>query len=160
MRNRLAGFGYAFAGLLVAAAPALASANPDPFVGTWVLNVAKSKYTPGPMPKSSTVVYSAEGAGLKVVGKSVNAEGKDTGIEFTVNFDGKDYPVTGSPDYDMISMKRVSTQKIEFTRKKGGEVVQTGTMTVSEDGKARTVITDGKNAAGETIHSEAVYDRK
>jgi hypothetical protein len=160
MPHKLAGFGYALAGLLVAAAPAIASANPDPFVGTWVLNLEKSKYTPGPMPKSAIVVYSAEGDGLKVVAKTVNAEGKDTGVEFTLTLDGKDSPVTGSPDYDMISSKRVSSNKIEFTRKKGGEVVQTGTMTVSEDGKTRTVITDGKNAAGETIHSEAVYDRK
>jgi hypothetical protein len=159
MRNKLAGLGYAFAGLL-AVTPALGAQKPDPFVGTWILNIEKSKYTPGPMPKSSTVVYSAEGAGLKVVAKTVNAEGKDVALEFTANFDGKDYPVTGSPDYDTISLKRVSTHKIEFTRKNGGAVVQTGTIMVSEDGKTRTVITDGKNAAGETIHAEAVYDRK
>ena len=27
--------------------------GPDPVVGTWVLNVAKSKFSPGPAPKSN-----------------------------------------------------------------------------------------------------------
>jgi len=144
----------------MAAAPAPATAKPDPLIGTWILNVAKSKYTPGPAPKSSTVVYTAAGAGIHVVATTINAEGKTLRLEYTANFDGKDYPVTGSADYNSTSLKRVSARKFEFTRKQGDKVVQTGKITVAKDGKSRTAITDGTNAAGQTIHSEAVYDRK
>lgn len=154
MRSKLAAL------LLVAASPVLAAAKPDPLLGTWILNVAKSKYTPGPAPKSSTVVYEAAGAGIHVMATTVNAEGKTIKLEYTANFDGKDYPVTGSPDYNTTSLKRISPRKFEFTRKQNGKVVQTGKISVSEGGKHRTAVTDGTNAAGQTIHSEAVYDRK
>jgi len=160
MQSRLSGLGYAFAGLLLVAAPASATVKPDPFVGTWVLNVAKSKYTPGPAPKSSTAVYSAAGAGLHVVATGVSATGAATRTEYTANFDGKDYPVTGSPDYDMTSLKRVSLNRITFIRKRAGAVAQTGSMVVSTNGATRTVTTDGTNAAGQKIHSVAVYERK
>ena len=36
-----------------------ASAQGDPLLGTWVLNVAKSKYTPGPPPKEQTTTFEA-----------------------------------------------------------------------------------------------------
>jgi len=160
MRGRLFTLGSTLAGLLVAAAPALATAKPDPLLGTWILNVAKSKYTPGPAPKSSTVVYTAAGEGIHVVATTIDAAGKTLHLEYTANFDGKDYPVTGSADYNTTSLKRLSPRKFEFTRKQNGKVVQTGKITVSEGGKHRTAITDGSNAAGQTIHSEAVYDRK
>jgi hypothetical protein len=159
MHSRRFTLGYALAGLLVAAAP-VAALKPDPLIGTWILNVAKSKYTPGPAPKSSTVVYEAAGEGIHVVATTVNSEGKTIHLEYTANFDGKDYPVTGSPDYNTTALKRVSPRKLEFTRKQDGKVVQTGRITVSEGGKHRTAITDGTNAAGQTIHSEAVYDKK
>jgi len=151
--------GYVFAGVLLAA-PAFAAAKPSPFIGTWVLNVAKSKYTGAPAPQSSTAVYSEAGAGIHVVATGKNAQGADTHVEYTANFDGKDYPVTGSPDYDTVSLKLVKGIRITFTRKKGGVVVQTGSMQVSKDGATRTVTTSGKNAAGQTIHSIAVYERK
>ena len=151
--------GSTLLGLLLAV-PTVAAQKPDPLLGTWILNVAKSKYAPGPAPKSSTVVYAAAGAGIHVVAMTVNAEGKTVKLEYTASFDGKDYPVTGSPDYNTTSLKRLSPRKLEFTRKQNGKVVQTGKITVSEGGKHRTAVTDGTNAAGQTIHSEAVYDRK
>ena len=39
---------------------------PDPLVGTWKLDVAKSTYKPGPAPKSATVVIEAAGKGIKL----------------------------------------------------------------------------------------------
>jgi hypothetical protein len=37
-------------------------------VGTWRLNLAKSQYTQGQAPKSTTLVYEPAGAGIKVIG--------------------------------------------------------------------------------------------
>ena len=44
-----------------------AFAQSDPQVGLWRLNVAKSTYSPGPVPKSGTTRIEAAGAGAKVV---------------------------------------------------------------------------------------------
>ena len=139
---------------------AVVSAQADPHVGTWVLNVAKSKYTPGPPPKEQTSVYSAAGQGIKVATKGVGADGKPTAAEFTAMFDGKDHPVTGNPDYDAVMMKRVDSHTLEFTRKKGGKTVQTATSAVSKDGKTRSVTVTGVNAQGQKISTNGVYEKK
>jgi|SRR5579862_1864110 len=145
--------------MLVLAASLPAQAG-DPFTGTWKLNVAKSTYDPGPAPKSATVTIAAAGQGRKVTSKGVDAQGKPTGIAYTANFDGKDYPVTGSPDYDMVSLKRVDANTVATTRKKGGKVVQTMTSVVAKDGKSYTSTATGTNAKGEKIHTVAVYEKQ
>ena len=43
----------------IAASGAAPIAQGIPGIGTWKLNVAKSKYSPGPAPKSATVTFSA-----------------------------------------------------------------------------------------------------
>ena len=145
---------------LLLAVPTVAAQKIDPFIGKWVLNVAKSSYTGVPAPKSSTAVYTAAGTGLHVLATGTNAAGVDTRVEYTAQFDGKDYPVTGSPDYDTVSLTRVSTSKLTFIRKRAGAPAQLGSMTLSRDANTRTVITDGTNAAGIKLHSVAVYERK
>ena len=52
--------------------PGLAAQDPEPIVGTWVLNAAKSTFTPGPGPKSETRTYVMEGQASKVTFKGVN----------------------------------------------------------------------------------------
>ena len=58
----------------------------DPVLGTWELNVAKSKYNPGPAPKSQTRIYEALPEGMKVTIKTVNADGQSTVVEHPANF--------------------------------------------------------------------------
>src|SRR5215813_6856989 len=81
-------------------------AQTDPFVGTWKLNLAKSKFSPGPPLKSVMLTHEAAGQGLKITVKITDAEGKPIDIQCTANYDGKDYPVSGAPDVDMFAMKR------------------------------------------------------
>jgi hypothetical protein len=83
--------------------------------GTWKLNGAKSKYTPGPLPKSATITYKETVDGIKRTGGSVDAEGKTTPFEYTAKYDGKDYPVTGPDLYDAITIKRIDDQTTEST---------------------------------------------
>lgn len=148
---------------LLAAAPGLElplGAQADPHLGTWVLDVNKSKYTPGPPPRAQTSIYAAEGQNWKVTTKGTGMLGQPTSTEVTMSLDGKDYPVRGNPDWDAVAVKRVDSNSIEFTRKKGGKVVQTATSVVSKDGKIRTVTTSGVNARGDKVSSVAVYTRK
>ena len=79
---------------LVASVASIASAQTDPHVGTWKLNLAKSKCSPGPPPKSITLTYEADGPRLTLVLQGVDVGGKPINPEkkkITAVFDGKDY---------------------------------------------------------------------
>ena len=132
----------------------------NPLIGTWILNFAKSKLIPGPPPKSQTLTYEAVGQGVKLTVKGMNAEGKPTDYQYTANYDGKDYPVTGNPDWDMTMLKRIDAYKSESTRKKAGKVVATTTRVVSKDGKTLTITEKGVNAKGVKFSNTAVYDKQ
>jgi hypothetical protein len=146
-------------GVVALSSPAV-QAQTDALIGTWVLNVEKSRYSPGPPPKQQVSVYEAVGGGVKVSVTGTSAEGKKTAYSFTANVDGKDVPVTGNPDWDTVALRQTGPQTMEFTRKKSGKVVQTATMVIATDGKSRTVTTTGVNAKGVKINNVAVYERQ
>ena len=138
-----------------------AFAQSDSQVGVWKLNLAKSKYSPGPAPKSGTSRIEAAGAGTKVVVDQTMADGSTRHWEFTANYDGKDSPVTGNnPDADMVARTRVNANSVQMVSKKGGKVTTTQTSKVSSDGKTRTVTTKGVNASGQQVNNVAVYDKQ
>ena len=141
---------------VVMAATQIGLAQTDPHVGTWTLNLEKSKYAPGTAPKSQTSVFATAGQGLKVATTAVTATGTSN-TEYTATFDGKDHPVKGNPDWDTTALKRIDDRTIEFTRKKGGKVVQTARSVVSADGKTRTVTVTGVNAQGQKVNTVALY---
>jgi len=147
--------------LVLSAGPLLAQNNP--FVGTWKLNPSKSKFEPGPAPKSQTRTVVAQGDGAKYTFDGVAADGKPFSYSFTVNYDGKDYPVTGTgvpAGADSIAIKLVGTNKAEATEKKGGKEVATAEAEVSKDGKVSTVKVKGTGVDGKAFHSETVYDKQ
>ncbi len=136
-------------------------ANPaDPVNGTWELNVAKSKFEPGPGPQKQTRTYESDGQTVKHISKGVNAEGKATQVEYTASYDGKDHPMTGNPVADTISLKRIDDVTTEATLKKAGKVVSTTTRVISKDGKEMTFTTTGTNSKGEAINNTLVFDKK
>jgi len=151
---RTAKLAFAFFGL----AAALGAA--DPALGTWKLNVEKSKYNPGPAPKSGTVTYEASGAGIRRSGESVNAKGETSSWEYTANYDGTDYPIKGHPIADTIAVNRVNDHTTEATLKKSGKVVTTARRVVSKDGKTMTISTKGTTPDGKPSRNVAVYERQ
>jgi hypothetical protein len=133
----------------------------DPFVGNWRLNAAKSKYTPGPAPKSITSTYEAAGKGYKVSVKNEPASGPVQQYSYTTNLDGKDTPVTGNnPNADMVAVKRIDATTLEIVNKKGGKVTTTQRNVVSADGKTRTVTTTGTDGQGQKVNNVAVFDKQ
>jgi hypothetical protein len=145
--------------MAVPAAGAIAQA-PDAVTGTWVLNLAKSKYDPGPAPKSGTRTYTAAPNGYTFSSDGVNAGGDKVHVEFTVAFDGKYHVVTGSSVFDSIMVKRVDASTVESTQKKGANVVTRTTRTISRDGKTLTSTSKGTNAEGRAVSNVEVYDKK
>ena len=139
---------------------AAVSAQTDPAVGTWKLNAAKSKYDPGPVPKSNVIVISAAGSSIKVSAKGTDGGGKPTSADYTVALDGKDVPVKGQPAYDTTSAKRIDANTTELTRKKAGKVVQTATRAISSDGKTMTITTTGTDEKGRKIRNVGVFEKQ
>jgi hypothetical protein len=148
--------------LVVLSVPALSvmTFGEDNNVGTWKLNLAKSKYTPGPAPKSQTLKIEASGDGVKYTADGIGPDGKPTHGEFTAQYDGKDYPFTGNPDADTISYKRIDAHNVEAVTKKNGKTTITAKIVVSKDGKTRTLTQTGKNAQGQVVKNTVVYDKQ
>ena len=148
-----------FLGLLALSVVAWAA---DPVIGTWKLNLAKSKYSPGPPPKSVTLRYEPSGEGVKLTSEGVDAEGQPISIQFTANYDGKDVPYKGGGPLgaDTIAIKRINASTTESTLKRGGKVVGTSRRVVSSDGKVLTITTTGTNAKGQKVKNVAVYDKQ
>ena len=131
----------------------------DPNMGTWKLNEAKSKLTPG-AGKNTTVAYEAAGDQVKVTIDGTDAEGKPTHNEWTGKFDGKDYAVTGDPKSDMRSYKKIDDHTLAFTVKKDGKTTTTGHIVVAADGKSRMVKANGTDAHGQKAHEKTAYDKQ
>jgi hypothetical protein len=131
----------------------------DPQMGTWKLNEAKSKFTPG-IRKNTMVVYEAAGDQVKVTSNGVDAKGKSTHNQWTGRFDGKNYPVTGDPDSDARSYKKINDRTLGLTIWNHGIVTGTGRIAVSADGKSRAVISSGTTAKGKQFKNTAVFDKQ
>jgi len=131
----------------------------SPILGTWKLNEAKSKFSPGAS-KSTTVVYEAAGDSVKCTIDGVNGEGKPTHNEWTGKFDGKDYSVTGDPNVTSRSLKKIDDHTFEGHSKKEGKVTSTVRIVIAADGKSRTVTLDGTDAQGKKTHYTAAYDKQ
>jgi hypothetical protein len=131
--------------LVLAAGSVLAQSNP--FVGTWKLDVEKSKFNPGPAPQSQTRTWDA--AGMVMV-NGINAAGKPFSYGYSVKGDGKESPTMGSiPNKaDMISTKKVDANTYEAKFTATGKQVETTTFKVSSDGKTLTIHAKGSPEAG------------
>ena len=146
----------ALAALFVGATVCLAQ---NPHMGTWKLNEAKSKFSPGAT-KNNTVVYEAAGDSIKVTVDGVDGNGNAIHSEWTGKFDGKDSAVTGDPTSDMRSYRKINNHTLALTGKKDGKVTLTGRIVVSANGKTRTVTTTATNSKGKRVTTRAVYDKQ
>ena len=146
----------ALAALFVGATVCLAQ---NPHMGTWKLNEAKSKFSPGAT-KNNTVVYEASGDSIKVTVDGVDGNGNAIHSEWTGKFDGKDSPVTGDPTSDMRSYRKINNHTLALTGKKDGKVSLSGRIVVSANGKTRTVTTTATKSKGKRVTTRAVYDKQ
>jgi hypothetical protein len=146
--------------LLVALAFSVTPAVADQHSGSWKMDPAKSKYSPGPAAKSLTLKVESDEKGVKIDSEGVDGEGNPTHVQYDAKFDGKDYPATGLPYGDTVSVKRIDANTIQATIKKGGQVVMTVTSKVSADGKTRTSTFKGKDAQGHAVNNVVVYDKQ
>jgi hypothetical protein len=142
-------------------AQAMMQANP--FVGTWKLNIEKSKFTGIPAPTSLTREVSTQDGGTKFAYKGTSGDGKAIDYSFVTNYDGKDSAITGSGapgGADALAIKRISANKAEAILKKGGKEIGKSWSEVSKDGKTTTIKGSGKTADGKDYSTVGVYDKQ
>jgi hypothetical protein len=134
----------------------------EPVLGTWKLNLAKSNFNPGPLPKSVTRTVEAQGDKVKYSFRGTAADGTALAYTFTVAYDGKDYPITGSGapgGADTIAITKLSSTSFEATMKKAGEPVFLTKVSIAKDGKTTTLVQT--NLSGNIpVKNTSVYDKQ
>jgi hypothetical protein len=130
----------------------------DPAIGTWRLNVARSAGTK--LPRSEIRTFSTAGDMVVLTFKRVGADGKETSVQTRYRLDGKDYPITGSRDYDALNARRIAANTVHSTQKLAGKTVGTSTRSVSADGKTMTLTGQRTDAQGQLITTTLIYDRQ
>jgi hypothetical protein len=132
----------------------------DPFVGTWKLNVAKSKTTF----KSGTTVVESTGDGITTTADMVRGDGTADHFTWTAKYDGRDVPVIGASPYGSgahsIALTRIDAHTAKIVTKLDGKVTITQTLVVSADGRTRTIHTTGTDDRGQPVDTTAVYEKQ
>lgn len=114
--------------LTLASGGMLRAQGTDPYLGTWKLNVAKSKFNGVTPPKSETRTVEAQGSAIKVTFDGVAADGSRISYSLTTNQDGKPVPITRSRiagGLDMAAVKRIDSHTTTTTEMRAGKAVAT-----------------------------------
>ena len=133
----------------------------EPLLGTWKMNAAKSKYSPGPIPKSNIAKWEAFQGGVKLTVDVVPAKGETQHWESSGKFDGNDNPMTGNnPDGDTVAFSKIDARTYETVAKKGGQITLTARIVVAPGGKTRITTQTGKDSQGRTVHNTMFFERQ
>lgn len=139
------------------------SAMDKAYIGTWTLNVAKSKYVNATPPKEGTRTHDDRGDGFVIVWQDqVNAQGVRSRSGYTYKPDGKEYPMAqlNATVLQTISLTSVDPYTVEFSFHRDGKVTSTGRRVLAKDGKTMIVETRGTNAQGQPTSSSAFYEKR
>ena len=135
-----------------------ASKEPDGLLGAWGLNVAKSRYRPGPAPSSEMRTYVRQGENVIGVILRTFPDGRRERIEYTANYD-REYPVTGTEDYDHVVLKRIDRFTSEAVLSHAGRVFGTARRVIAADGKSMTITFRRDSESGVSVLNFAYYER-
>lgn len=86
--------------------------------------------------------------------------GRASLIRFTARYDGKDYPYSGSLNWDSLALTRVDDFTTAHVQKKGGRIRLTGRRVLSKDGSTLTISSKGVRADGQPTENVLVFERR
>ena len=138
--------------LVVAAALAAA---PGHELGVWQMNPARSSFQPGPPPQSMSATYEPLDTGVRATIVGVDAAGRPFSMGYTAFYDGKEWPLSGSPIASTATFRRIDESTVERIDRRWGRPVQVVVRTVSPNGREAMVIEKG---AG--WYNMIVFERK
>ena len=130
---------------------------PPQLIGSWRLNVAKSKYSPGPPLRSETRVYTKGADGVKGVVSRVYGDGRSERFEYLANF-GKDMMVTGIEEYDSVTLRKIDDLSSDAVLSHAGTVYGVARRVIAPDGKTMTITFD-RTSTETPVHNVAFYDK-
>ena len=145
---------------LISSAAVWAAEARDLVVGTWNLNVAKSKYNPGPAPQKETRVYQPHPEGIKVTITTVSTDGQSKVVEYTAENDGKEYPITGRGYINAITLTKLNEYEAAANLMHSSVVAAKATRTIAPDGKTMTIRYKGTNGEAEQVDNISVYNKQ
>jgi hypothetical protein len=123
----------------------------DPWVGTWKLNPDKSKAPGGKLPHpTSTNIIDIKDGKMHLISDQTSTTGAKEHVEYTAGFDGKEYPVTSTPQGPKpytITLKNIDARTREFVEVIGTFTIK-GRDILSEDGKTFSRIVELKDEKG------------
>ena len=137
------------------------SAQNNPILGAWTLNLSKSKYVSEPPPRSRTLKFEPVGGnGLKLTNDAVLANGEKTHVEETFLQDGREHALHGSANADTHVNVQFDDYTSETINRKGGKLVQVLKRIVSQDGRTLTIIVTRTDANGNPVDDIRVFDKQ
>ena len=131
----------------------------DPFVGTWKLDPAKSKYTAGTPSKDVTLVIEEQGENYQVTATGSYQDGSPISVKYTVPKAGGAGTAQEGP-FDAITSKRVSARVRENRYTKNGKETMSRRIVVSQDGKTLRITAKGTDAQGKPVAGVDVFDKQ
>lgn len=140
---------------VLVAGPALAA---DPVLGTWKLNVEKSKFAGAPL-TAATRVYTESKGLYTLTQKITSADGKETSSKTTYR-EGKEEKQPAGGVSDATVAKKIDSHTWNFELKKDGKVVGHVHRVVSTDGKMLTVHNSGAKLTGAEGDETLVFDKQ
>ena len=112
MNRRTAVMNIALVCLVTCAFPQASFAQSSPLIGTWKLNLEKSKLTPATAPRSQTATFQQDGQNIKNTNQTIDAQGNVTTSVLLHIYDGQPHPTTGNPLYDSSAYLRLDANTV------------------------------------------------
>jgi hypothetical protein len=147
-----------FAALIPIVATALWSADPE--IGTWRLNVQKSRFLPGPAFRSETRTYEEQKDGVRVTIRTVDGKGRTVTSIYLTTPDGQQHVVSGSGGpADSVGLKRINEFTAESTLMHAGKEIAKTTRVIDPEGKKMTITYKGLDPDGNPVDYTLVFER-
>jgi hypothetical protein len=143
--------------LLLLAVAIGVSSGADNSLGTWRINVEKSRAATKALTeteraaaralsgtsatlKNGTVTREAADGGVKLTNHAEMSDGTTRHSTFVAKYDGKEVAITGNNQFDRIAVKQVDANTFtDERRKSNGSATAIGQTAISDGGKTMTV---------------------
>jgi hypothetical protein len=133
----------------------------EAWFGTWTLNLSKSVYVPGPPPYTrASYVIEPLNDRVKVTYDMVYPRGGTTHLEWIGRFDGQPYQLQGVDEYVTYTYKRIDDRSYDVELRIDDRLAGLSRVTLSPDARTITTTTKGRDAAGRTVTTSTVYERR
>jgi len=149
---------FAAVGVMAAMAPSPLLAQSNPFVGTWKLNLAKSKFISGTPPKEGMFTVQRAGDEDQITVNGTAPDGSSFSLKYEVPGKGGAGKILAGP-FDAVSGKVIDDSTREVSFMKGGKEM-THIRIVSKDGKTAREAVKGTDPQGKPVSEVLVWEKQ